>query len=523
MDLKLLHQPLLDVEAPLLSIALPQDSDWVGHMGRGRDSGLAGEALAELDRGLGGLVRAALEAGSFSGRSDETYLLHGVDAQGGLLRVLLVGLGARDDVDADSIRNAAARVVRKAESLKRDAFHLTVFAPSRLGGEQVAEAAAEGAVLASWDFRELRTAPSDPADALPPAVTAGSFRFEQDDGEAGPWDDDALASGLHHGKLLAEGANLARTLQQRPGNIATPEHLAGVALRVGEQYGLDVEILGPKEMEAEGMGALLSVSRGSDQEPRLIIMRHAGTDPKARPVALVGKGLTFDAGGISIKPAQGMEDMKFDMSGGAAVIGAMVAIGQMKLPTPVVGIIPASENLLNGSANKPGDVIRTRAGKTVEIINTDAEGRLILADALHYVIDRFNPEAVVDCATLTGACVVALGNHAAAVLGTDESLIQELREAGDLAGERCWPLPLWKPYARQLDSPVADMKNVGGRAAGTITAAHFLRHFVGDTPWAHLDIAGTAYGDARAPWHRQGGYGFPTRLLVRWVRGREGV
>jgi leucyl aminopeptidase len=319
---------------------------------------------------------------------------------------------------------------------------------------------------------------------------------------------------------VAEGANLARTLQQRPGNVATPEHLAGVALDLADRYGLEVEILGPREMEAEAMGALLSVARGSDQEPRLIVLRHRGEQEDARPLVLVGKGLTFDSGGISIKPAQGMEDMKFDMSGGAAVLGAMMALARLKVPIPVVGVIPASENLINGSANKPGDVVRTRAGKTVEIINTDAEGRLILADALHYAVERFNPAAVVDCATLTGACVIALGNHAAAVLGTDDALIAELREAGDLSGERCWPLPLWKPYAKQLESPVADLKNVGGRPAGAITAAHFLSHFVQDAPWAHLDIAGTAYGEAHEPWHRAGGYGFPTRLLIQWVRGR---
>lgn len=523
MELTLSNEPLQDLETPLIALGLVQDGEWSGNLQETDELGPVASTLRGLNSAVGGLIQASLKAGSFRGRADESLLLHGLTSEGSIRRVLLLGLGVKGEVDSDTIRNASARAVRKAESLRLSSFHLRVCPPVELPWERVAEAAAEGAVLAAWDYRELRSSPEDPADARPPAVDTASFSFGVDGSLPETADHDALIRALERGKFLAEGANLARTLQQRPGNIATPEHLANVALEMGSKYGLEIEILGPREMEAEGMGALLSVARGSDQEPRLIIMRHHGTQTGAHPVALVGKGLTFDAGGISIKPAQGMEDMKFDMSGGAAVIGAMVTIARMGLATPVVGVIPASENLINGSANKPGDVIRTRAGKTVEIINTDAEGRLILADALHYVVDRFSPEAVVDCATLTGACVMALGHHAAAVLGTDEALIDALREAGERSGERCWPLPLWKPYARQLDSSVADLKNVGGRPAGTITAAHFLRNFVGETPWAHLDIAGTAYGEARSPWQRQGGYGFPARLLVQWVRGREGL
>jgi leucyl aminopeptidase len=285
--------------------------------------------------------------------------------------------------------------------------------------------------------------------------------------------------------------------------------------------GLKVTVLGPREMESEGMGALLAVAQGSDQEPRLIVVEHRGGKKKDPPLVLVGKGLTFDAGGISIKPSSGMEEMKFDMSGGAAVLGAMKAIAELEVPMNVIGIVPSSENLLNGSAVKPGDVIRTREGKTVEVINTDAEGRLILSDALSYG-QTFQPAAMVDCATLTGACVIALGHVASAVLGNDETLVDELREAGERSGERCWPLPLWKEYREQLDSTVADLKNVGGRPAGTITAAAFLKEFVGEVPWAHLDIAGTAYGEGKLSYQRKGGVGAPTRLLVEWVRERAG-
>jgi leucyl aminopeptidase len=272
-------------------------------------------------------------------------------------------------------------------------------------------------------------------------------------------------------------------------------------------------------MEKEGMGALLAVARGSEEEPRLIVLEHAGGRKKDRPIVLVGKGLTFDTGGISIKPASGMEDMKYDMSGGAAVLGVMQAVAELALPVNLVGIVPSSENLLSGKAVKPGDVVRTREGKTVEVINTDAEGRLILADALSFA-RTFDPVALVDCATLTGAALVALGNHASAVLGNDEELIRQLRDAGDRSGERCWPLPLWKEYRDQLDSTVADLMNVGGRNAGAITAAAFLKEFVGEVPWAHLDIAGTAYGEGKLSYQRKGGFGVPTRLLLEWIRSR---
>ncbi|MXX34899.1 MAG: leucyl aminopeptidase, partial [Gemmatimonadetes bacterium] len=328
-----------------------------------------------------------------------------------------------------------------------------------------------------------------------------------------------LEEAVRLGHAFAAGENRARTLQARPGNIATPSHLAGEARRIADEAGLEAEVLGPAELKAEGMEALLAVSRGSDEEPRLIVLRHRGAEPGEAPLVLVGKGLTFDAGGISIKPAKGMEKMKYDMSGGAAVMGAMWAVGRLGLPVNVVGLVPSSENLLSGSATKPGDVIGSRAGKSIEVINTDAEGRLILADALDYAA-RWSPAAIVDCATLTGAVVVALGHHRSAVLGSDEELIAELRDAGDAAAQPCWPLPMGPEYRKQLKSGVADLRNVGGRPAGTITAACFLSEFTGGTPWAHLDIAGTAYGSTKKPYLRNGPFGRPCRLLLEWVRAR---
>lgn len=514
MNVRLALDDPLSIDAPLL--AFPVFAD---------ESGLEKEA-ARADDVLGGAFSRALGSGDFRGKLEEDLLFYAPEEAGDPERILFVGMGARSDMTAEEVRTFAARVVRRAESLylTRVAVHL----PPDLGvGAAVAaKAAAEGSILAAWDFSELKSDPSErsasadagasvgPDPAPKPLIEDLVLSISGDSGE--------LEEALRIGRAFAAGEGLARRLQWLPGNIATPSHLGEVAEGLAEEYGFVSHILGPRELEAEGMGAILAVSAGSAAEPRLIVLEHRGGADDGPVIALVGKGLTFDAGGISIKPALGMEEMKYDMSGGAAVLGAMRAIGELAPPVNVVAVVPSSENLLSGRATKPGDIIRTRAGKTVEVINTDAEGRLILADALSYVVDHYAPDAVVDCATLTGACVIALGHHASAVLGNDEALISELREAGDRAWQRCWPLPLWKPYRKQLESPMADLKNVGGRPAGTITAAHFLSEFVGKTRWAHLDIAGTAYGDPAAPYQRKGGFGTPTRLLLEWVCHRAG-
>jgi leucyl aminopeptidase len=278
-------------------------------------------------------------------------------------------------------------------------------------------------------------------------------------------------------------------------------------------------VLGREQLEEAGLKALLAVAQGTAQEPRLIILEHRRGKPGDRPLVLVGKGLTFDAGGISIKPSAGMEEMKFDMCGGAAVLGAMEAIGELGVPLDVIGVVPATENLLSGTAMKPGDIIGSHLGKSIEVVNTDAEGRLILADALSY-IRSFDPAAVVDVATLTGSSVIALGAQSSAVMGNDEPLIAELRIAGDRTGERIWPLPMHQEYREQLKSDYADIKNSGGRPAGAITAAWFLREFVGDFPWAHLDIAGTAWGEGKLSYQSKGATGVPVRLFVDWVLSR---
>jgi leucyl aminopeptidase len=319
------------------------------------------------------------------------------------------------------------------------------------------------------------------------------------------------------GKAIAAGAKLAKDLGNLPGNVCTPTYLADEAVKLAKEFGMKSTILEEKDMEELGMGALLSVSRGSRQPAKLIVVEYQGGNKGDAPYVLVGKGLTFDAGGISIKPSANMDEMKYDMCGGASVVGTLRALGELELPINVVGVIPSSENLPDGDANKPGDIVTSMSGQTIEILNTDAEGRLILCDALTYS-ERFEPAAVVDIATLTGACVVALGEHASGLLGNDDDLAKELLSAGEYAADRAWQLPLWDPYQKQLDSNFADMANIGGRAGGTITAACFLSRYTKAYKWAHLDIAGTAWKSGKA----KGSTGRPVGLLTQYLIDRAG-
>ena len=503
MDVRFLEGDPLSHDTPLLAVGVAA--------GSGPSRGI----LGRLDESTQNIVHQAFESGDIKGGKKDELLLYREGP--GPRRLLLLGLGDAARIDAEATRRFLARAVRAAERHRLTRLAAWLEPVEGLEDRALAQAAAEGAALAAWRFSELKTdagAGSAGEEEVAPIDVASLDLFGS--GEAA-----ALAEGVRVGAAIARAANLARTLQARPGNVATPTHLAEEARRVAAGAGLECEIFDAERLREEGMHAILAVSRGSEEEPCLIVLRHGGGGDGEAPLVLVGKGLTFDAGGISLKPAKGMEEMKFDMSGGAAVIGAMQAVAELGVPANVVGIVPSSENLPSGKALKPGDVIHTYAGKTVEVVNTDAEGRLILADALAYGA-RLGPAAMVDCATLTGSVVIALGHHAAAVFGTDDELIEELRAAGDRSGERCWPLPLWDVYRQQLDSDTADLMNVGGRPAGSITAAIFLREFAGGVPWAHLDIAGTAYGDGDLPYQRKGGYGFPSRLLIEWVRSRAG-
>ncbi|PJA25126.1 MAG: leucyl aminopeptidase [Alphaproteobacteria bacterium CG_4_10_14_0_2_um_filter_63_37] len=453
-----------------------------------------------LDGALGGVIGRVRESGDFTGKSGEVLMLCAVRGIGAD-RVALLGRGKPGQGSAQEIADAFGDLARAL--VKQSCGRVAIVAdPLPVGG---LAAAVEGLLLGSYRFDHYRTVAKDL-----PKHSLDRIEFVVDIEHRDDWRGQIAA-----GEQIAAGVMLARDLINHPGNTVTPTRLAEEAGQIAEAYGLELTVLGREEMQAEGMGALLAVARGSEEEPKLIVLKYQGRDG-GKPLVAVGKGLTFDAGGISLKPALDMHQMKYDMSGGAAVLGLMRVVGALKPGRSVIGIIPSSENLPDGKANKPGDILRSAAGLTIEVQNTDAEGRLILADALHYA-KRFEPEAVVDLATLTGACVLALGSHYAAVLGTDQPLIDELRALGEEIGEPLWQLPFHEAYAEQLKSDVADLRNIGGREAGTITAALFLARFTEGMRWAHLDIAGTAWSNQDKGIKTKGGRGYGVRLLWRWV------
>jgi leucyl aminopeptidase len=479
-------------ETPLLALALPR--------------GKLPPSLDSVDQAAGGAVGRLLASGDFTGKRDETALLY---PAGPAHRILLVGLGKPEEIDRSAVRRSAAVAAKKARSLgvAQAAFHLPAEARGRLGPAEVGQAIAEGLAQGVWQYNEMKRPPDD---SKKPALDR--FEILAEDGVA------ALTQGHRVGQAIGAGQTFARGLQVLPGNVATPTYIANAARELAQRYGFGVTILDKAAIVQEKMGALLSVAQGSAEEPRFIALEYRGSE--AKPVVLVGKGVTFDTGGISIKPAQSMEDMKYDMSGAAAVLGTFEALGRLQPKVHVVGLIPSTENMPSGTAVKPGDVVTSHLGKTIEVINTDAEGRLILCDALSYA-RRYQPAAVVDIATLTGAVVVALGHTATGVMGDDERLIQELKAAGERAGERLWELPLWEDYRDLMKSDIADVKNSGGRPAGSISAGWFLREFVDGFPWAHLDIAGTAYTERDEPGRVKGPTGMGVRLFSEFVLARE--
>jgi leucyl aminopeptidase len=443
-----------------------------------------------------------LSEGDFSGKPGETALLYG--QEGPAPRQLLVGLGERDLATPEKLRRAAAAVARRARTLKLREAALSLPTLPDTSTREAARAAAEGAKLGLYRFVKHKSA----ADGH----ELETFWLVADEGEL-----EEARAGADLGEKVAGGSVLARDLANEPSNAATPDYLAQRAREIAEKYGMELDVLDRARIEDQGLTGLATVGRSASNEPRFIVLEQRKGGEEA-PVVLVGKAVTFDSGGISIKPTAGMEDMKFDMSGGAAVLGAMEAVGALDLPLNVLALVPATENLPGGDAFKPGDVLEMLSGKTVEIVTTDAEGRLILADALSYA-RRYEPLAVIDCATLTGACVVALGSHASGLMGNDEDLIAEVQTAGEATGERAWPLPLFDEYTEQIKGDTADVKNSGGRGGGALTAGAFLKEFT-DFPWAHLDIAGTAYGKKGNAYTTKGATGVPTRLLVEFLIGR---
>ena len=454
--------------------------------------------------GLTSAARPALSNGDFTGKRGQTSLLYaGDDLAAG--RLLLVGLGDRDSFTPDKLRRTAATVARRARTLKAREVAFVLSTPEGSDTRGAARAAAEGAVLGLYRFEKYKTKNKKDEDP------------ESFDLVIGGSEDEAASAGAEVGAKVASGSVLARDLANEPSNTATPAYLADRAREIGDRYGMTVTVLDRAGIEAENLTGLATVGRSASNEPRFLVLEHRKGG--GEPVVIVGKAVTFDSGGISIKPTTGMEDMKFDMGGGAAVLGTMEAVGALDLPLDVVAIVPATENLPGGDAFKPGDVLTMANGKTVEILTTDAEGRLILADALVYA-RRYEPAAVVDCATLTGACVVALGAHASGLMGNDEDLVAEVQRAGERTGERAWPLPLFEEYTEQIEGDTADIKNSGGRGGGALTAGAFLKEFA-DFPWAHLDIAGTAYGKKPNAYTTKGATGAPARLLIEFLMGRS--
>jgi leucyl aminopeptidase len=474
-------------KTPLLALLLP--------MGNTLPAG-----LKQLDAALNGALATALKRGDFRGARDET--LHMQGQNGGAERVLLVGMGKPSTLPL-ALRRAGALAGRQAH--KAGAGQVTVWTP-RLDKAGV-EAIGVGLNLGAWEYTDLRTPPAPEERRAP--LTAATIL-------AG--NNAALRNAVAAASAIGAGYDVTRRLAMMPGNVCTPEFLTDTARDIAKRHRMGVTVLGRKEMEKEGMGSFLSVAQGTPQEPRLVALEYRRGRKGAAPLVLVGKGLCFDTGGISIKPAERMEFMKFDMCGAAAVLGAMEAIARLKLRTNVIGVFGATTNMPGGTAVKPGDVVKASTGKSIEVINTDAEGRLVLADVLAWV-KRYEPAAVVDAATLTGACVIALGNTATGLLGNDDRLIREVLGASTTAGEPAWQLPLWDEYRELIKSDVADLKNTGGRAAGTITAALFLKEFA-DFPWVHLDVAGTAYSETDLVMIPRGPTGVPMGTFVQFVRGR---
>ncbi|HEX9080605.1 MAG TPA: leucyl aminopeptidase [Desulfuromonadaceae bacterium] len=463
--------------------------------------------FAACDAALEGCLGRLAATGEFKGKADTTRLIHTL----GRLpaeRLLLVGLGKKRELDVERLRRGAGNAVQALRTGRVATFATALHLAGELEGAP--EAVCEGTLLGSYSFEQYKTRERDERfafEGMALLLPRGSGRKE-----AGAAVDAVVA--------LCRGVDLARDLVSQPGNVVTTGYLADTARELADRHGLGCRVYEQQELEELGMNALVGVGKGAAEPPRLIVLEYHGPGAAGRPVVLVGKGITFDSGGISIKPAAGMEEMKTDMAGAAAVLGTMASAAGLGLAVNLVGIVPTAENMPDGRAYKPGDVLTSLSGQTIEITNTDAEGRLILCDALHFA-HRYRPAAMIDLATLTGACVVALGHEASGLMGNDQRLIDALKRAGDECGERLWQLPLWDEYGEAMKSDIADLRNAAAsRDGGSITAGWFLKQFVGTTRWAHLDIAGTAWTDKARPYSPKGATGVGVRMLIRYLRGR---
>lgn len=467
--------------------------------------------LAGVNEKLNGKLSQMIESGEIQGKYREFTLLH-VDGIGAK-RLLIMGLGKRKDFSLDRIRSIAANSARYARRINVREMAIHDFA-GLAAPKDCAAALVEGVILGMYRFDKYKSKKKNTEKLLQKIkVIAHSDEAAE-----------ALTKSADTGKVLADSANFARDLVNEPGNHMYPTRFAECAQQVADAHGIKIKVLGPDELAAEGMGLHLAVAQGSEQPPRLVIMHYEG-NPGGKTVGIVGKGITFDTGGYDLKPSQGMLRMYGDMAGAAATLASMQAIAQEKLKVNVVALMPLAENMISGKAYRPSDILMSMAGKTVEMLNTDAEGRLVLADALTYIQKYYNPDVLVDIATLTGAAIIALGRTVSAVLTNDDDLYNRLFHAGEYTGERVWRLPLYEEFRSQLVSDVADIESVGGRSAGTITAAVFLKEFVdNDRPWIHIDIAGTSLMEEEIARYvknpylpKEGGTGTGTRLLYHFV------
>jgi leucyl aminopeptidase len=474
------------------------------------EGGRLSQAAQEIDAVAGRFVAGLVKRGDFSGKSGRTLLIPtpaGITAK----RLLLVGLGEAGSLDLKAWRNMHASATRTLlRTGARDAF--SFLSMEDVAGAEIyrlARHAAEAAEDAAYRFDEMKSEVEDP----PPRLARFTLWIADRKSQA------AAEDGFRHGKAIAEGQAIARRLGNLPANVCTPAFLAAEAHKIAAgTSALKVSVLEVAQMKKLGMNALLAVGQGSRQPAKLIVMEWSGGQKKKAPVALVGKAITFDTGGISLKPPLAMDEMKFDMCGGASVLGAMATIARLELPINVVAVVAAAENMPDGLASRPGDIVKTMSGQTVEILNTDAEGRLVLCDALTYV-RRYQPVTVIDVATLTGACVIALGHHLSGLMSNDDALARELLRAGADAEDRAWQLPIGKEYDEQLKSNFADFANIAGREGGAVTAACFLARFAKDLNWAHLDVAGTAWKTGAD----KGATGRPVPLLAQFLLNRAGV
>jgi leucyl aminopeptidase len=465
------------------------------------------ETVKAIDKKLNGTISNLIKNNDFKGKPGEVLTIY-PDGKIKAKRLVLCGLGKLNEFELDVIRDVAGKVAKITKDKKIESFTSTLLGEgSNFGDEEISEAIVEGSSLALYSFDKYKSEKDE-------------FKVKEVEILLNKRENLSKVKNVCEEALkVCEAVYLARDIANTPSSDIPPRKFAELAYSIAKEFNLNCIVFGKEELEKQGMGGILSVGKGSNEEPMLIILEYNGADKE--PIVIIGKAVTFDSGGISIKPSEKMDEMKFDKSGGAAAIAIVKAVAILKLPLKVIAIVPAVENLPSGSAYKPGDIVKFYNGKTAEIINTDAEGRLILADALAYATKNYNPKLVVDLATLTGACVVALGNHASGLFANDEKYAKKLFEIGSITGEKVWQLPLWKEYKEQIKSEVADIKNTGGRWGGAITAACFLSYFVNNKAWVHLDIAGTAWiqeSSKQRSYTPKGATGVGVRLITKLLK-----